>query len=157
MSEVLSHADFETFITATALSMSWGDPDLRDDLEQEGRLAALTELAKPNPHPDFIRKRIERDIARYAVREGRERDHLSLDDSLTGYEPASRHDTEAEALANIERADALAQSQLTDSQAEAVGAAARGDKLSPGNRSVLQNVRRKIRRTRDPQRTQASH
>ena len=150
----LSLDGFESFIKATAQSLSWDDPDLRDDLEQEGRLAVLTEMAKPSPHADYILKRIVRDLTRYAMREGIERDHLSLDDSLTGYEPASRHDTEAEALANLGRA--AVRQHLTQREADALVAdVSRGTPRNSADERAARRARAKIRRTRDPQRTQA--
>ena len=154
MSEALVLADFEVFITATAQSMSWGDPDLRDDLEQEGRVAVLTELAKPNAHPDIVRKRIRTEVARYAQREGIERGHLSLDDSLSGYEPARRHDTEAEALANLDRAGLRQHLTQRESDALAVDVS-RGTPRNSADERAARRARAKIRRTRAPQRTQA--
>ena len=92
-------------------------------------------------------------------------DEVSLD-SLMGWakgdgggeegpwEPASHHDTEAEALANLDRAGLRQHLTQRESDALAVDVS-RGTPRNSADERAARRARAKIRRTRAPQRTQA--
>jgi len=90
------------------------------------------------------------------IRDEPEEDTESLDALLDeeGWEPVSHHDTEAEALANLGRA--AVRQHLTQRESDALVAdVSKGTPRKSADERAAQRARAKIRRTRDPQRTQA--
>jgi hypothetical protein len=129
-------ATYEPLITSLAHRFSDGDPDLFQDLAQEGRVAVLESHAEAR-QPKYVVNRITWAIARYAHKEGRERDHLCLDDII----PTNGEDPEKAAL----RALALARANLTDRQAQALIRVITNEDPSGADRRVAYTARQKIR------------
>jgi len=138
-----------------------GESENYEDVCQAGRIGILEAYRKSRLDPprasyvlDYVKARMEN--AFRSLTQTRPADEISLD-SLMGcggddeekedqWEPASHHDTEAEALERIVLADTLSAARLTDTQTKAVIADMGGETLSPGQRSALRNARRRMRR-----------
>jgi len=80
---VLTVEDFQPHIITCARQQT-DNPDLREDLIQEGILATLECLQAPHVNPTVVRDRIYHRILRYADRERSEAAHLSLDQMMAG-------------------------------------------------------------------------
>ena len=125
-------------------------PEDREDLEQTGR-AALVELYAAHarePMPALVRARIKDRMidwtrSEYGTRQAEER-HL---EDCPDWEAPGELDTEAQALANIERREAT--QDIPTRQAATLQAAVIGEALGDSGRQAL----RRFRRTQRGQRT----
>ena len=133
-------ASHEPLIAATARRFSRGDPDLQEDLEQEGRLTVLQTIPRNRPKA-YVTRAILLAISRYAGKEHRERGHIRLDDFI----PVNGENPERDALQNL----AFEEAHLTETQAEALARAILGEEpLDQATRKAVQRARQKLRTVR---------
>lgn len=145
-------AAFEAYIQSTATTFAARRGEDWEDLCQTGR-AALVELYAEHtrpPMPALTRARIRDRMINWIQAEfGTERADDARFGDCPDWEPAGEDDSEAQALANIERARAL--EGITERQARALQRLIEGDTLQDADHKAL--IR--YRRTRSPLKARA--
>ena len=141
-------ARYEPAIVARARRLS-SNAFLREDLEQVGRLAvceAFAESTRPcEPTDEYVHTRIEWVMGRYMEQE-RAEDHLSLEEPLA---VDGEQDPAEIVAAHMALAEIMRDAELTEWEAQAIGAELGANEEPQGHRVALHYARAKLQRVRD--------